>query len=144
MGEKANTVRWWMEFLEPTTAKVVARYKHPSWPAYAAITRNVYGAGAVTYVGFMPSDEGLASLLQQEVVLAGAATGEGARFPVIVRGGQLQNGHGVAYVLNYSAQPARYVARAAARDLLTGRAVAKGAAVELAGWGVALLEEGVN
>jgi beta-galactosidase len=141
VGEKANVVRWWMEFLEPTTAKVVARYKHPSWPAYAAITRNDYGKGEVTYVGFMPSDEALGSLLRQEVALAGADQGEAARFPVIVRGGTLKNGHKVRYVLNYSAKPASYAAPAAAQDLLSGRAVAKGAALDLGAWGVAVLEE---
>ena len=43
-------------FLTPTTAKLVAHYHHPVWGKYAAITRNTYGKGEVTYVGFMPSD----------------------------------------------------------------------------------------
>ena len=38
-----NKARWWMEFLTPTTAHVVARFRHPSWPAYAAVTRNRWG-----------------------------------------------------------------------------------------------------
>ncbi|WP_246027433.1 beta-galactosidase [Novosphingobium umbonatum] len=141
VGEKANTVRWWMEFLEPTTAQVVARYQHPSWPAYAAITRNHYGKGEVTYVGFMPSDEGLASLLQQEVALAGASDGEAARFPLVLRKGVLKNGHNVRYVLNFSANPARYTAPQPAQELLSGAKITSGGAVELSAWGVAILEE---
>ena len=141
VGDKGNTVRWWMEFLEPTTARVVARYHHPSWPAYAAVTRNTYGRGEVTYVGFMPSDAALSALLQQAVAQAGADSGEAARFPLIVRGGGLSNGHRVRYVMNYSANGARYDAPHAARDLLSGHSFAKGAGVELGAWGVAILED---
>ena len=56
VGASENTARWWMELLTPTTATVVARYHHPVWGKYAAITRNIYGKGEVTYLGFMPSD----------------------------------------------------------------------------------------
>ncbi len=141
VGDKANTVRWWMEFLEPTTAKVLARYKHPSWPAYAAVTRNDWGKGDVTYVGFMPGEAMMASLLKDTLADAGVPQAETARFPVIVRSGVLKNGHHVRYVLNYSASPARYDAPAAAQDLLSNHAVAKGAPVELGAWGAAILEE---
>jgi beta-galactosidase len=141
VGPKANTVRWWMEFLEPTTAQVIARYHHSSWPAYAAVTRNNWGKGDVTYVGFMPSDEILSALLQQAVAHAGAQGDETARFPLIVRGGALSNGHRVRYVMNYAAGPARYNAPSASRNLLSGQSLAKGAPVELGGWGVAILED---
>nr|WP_241127840.1 beta-galactosidase [Novosphingobium terrae] len=141
VGDKANTVRWWMEFLEPTTARVLARYHHPSWPAYAAVTRNSWGKGDVTYVGFMPGAEMMAALLKDTLEDAGVAQEESARFPLIVRGGVLKNGHHVRYVLNYSASPARYAAPAAAQELLSGHAVAKGAPVELEPWGAAILEE---
>ena len=141
VGDKGNAVRWWMEFLEPTTARVVARYHHPSWPAYAAVTRNTYGRGEVTYVGFMPSDAALSALLQQAVAQAGADSGEAARFPLIVRGGVLSSGHRVRYVMNYSSGGAHYAAPHAARDMLSGRSFAKGAAVELGAWGVAILED---
>ena len=51
--------------LKPTTAEVVARYQHPSWPADAAMTRNHWGKGEVSYVGFMPSDA-LAEKIMEE------------------------------------------------------------------------------
>ena len=56
VGAADNTARWWMELLTPTTAITVARYHHPVWGKYAAVVRNNYGKGEVTYVGFMPSD----------------------------------------------------------------------------------------
>ncbi|WP_227711260.1 beta-galactosidase [Novosphingobium ovatum] len=141
VGEKANAVRWWMEFVEPTTAQVVARYKHPSWPSYAAITRNGWGRGQVTYVGFMPSDEVLGALLQEEVRQAGAESGETVRYPLIVRKGRLTNGHNVRYVLNYSANSAIYDAPAAGQDLLTQQKVGAGQKLALTAWGVRILEE---
>ncbi len=141
VGEKANTVRWWMEFLEPTTARVLARYHHPSWPAYAAVTRNNWGKGDVTYVGFMPGEDMMTALLKDTLTDAGVAQDETVRFPLIVRSGMLKNGHHVRYVLNYSASPASYHAPAAAQDLLGNHAVAKGAPVALEAWGAAILEE---
>ena len=53
VGAADNIAHWWMELLTPTTATIVARYHHPVWGKYAAIVRNNYGKGEVTYVGFM-------------------------------------------------------------------------------------------
>jgi beta-galactosidase len=141
VGRENNKARWWMEFVTPTTAKVVARYKHPSWPAYAAVTRNSYGSGEVTYVGFMPTDAIIAKLVADEVKRAGIDL-PSERFPLIVRGGTLQDGHQVRYLMNYSAKPAtlRY-SHASGTDLLTGRPVARGQSLELKPWGVAIVED---
>jgi beta-galactosidase len=141
VGDKDNTARWWMEFLTPTTATVVARYKHPSWPAYAAMTRNAYGKGEVAYVGFMPSDAMIEKILADEVRRAGLELPE-ARFPVIVRRGQLANGRAVRYVLNYSAAPQRLTGLTTGTELLSGRPV--GQALDLEPWGAAIIEEARN
>jgi beta-galactosidase len=141
VGEKDNKARWWMEFLTPTTATVVARYKHPSWPAYAAVTRNAYGQGEVTYVGFMPTDATIEKILADQARRAGVEVPE-TRFPVIVRRGVLSNGRAVRYVLNYSAAPQRLTAGSAAgTELLSGRPVENGQPLELPPWGVAIVEE---
>jgi beta-galactosidase len=140
VGDKDNAARWWMEFLTPTTATVVARYKHPSWPAYAAMTRNAYGKGEVAYVGFMPTDAMIEKILAGEARRAGVAIPE-TRFPIIVRGGQLSNGRAVRYVLNYSAAPQRLAGGVGAgTELLSGRKVEAGQALDLAPWGVAIIE----
>lgn len=67
VDQKGEEARWWMELLQPTTATVVARYDHPVWGRYAAITRNQYGKGEVTYVGFMPSNASLEKILEEAV-----------------------------------------------------------------------------
>ncbi len=142
VGEKDNTARWWMEMLTPTTAKVVARYKHPSWPASAAMTRNDWGKGEVSYIGFMPSDALVERIVAAEVERAGVQpTLPGVRFPLIVKGGTLKNGHRVHYVFNYSASPQHLSFARGGTELLKTRKVAAGAPLSLNPWDVAIVEE---
>lgn len=139
-GKDNNKARWWMEFLTPTTAQVIARFKHTSWPGYAAVTRNSYGSGEVSYVGFMPTDAVIEKIMEDQVKRAGLELPK-LRFPLIVRGGTLQNGHQVRYVLNYSAKPQRMdYNHASATELLSGRVLRRGQQLDLKPWGVAILE----
>jgi len=146
VGPADNTVRWWMELLTPTTATVLARYHHPVWGKYAAITRNACGKGEVTYVGFMPSDA-LAEKILEDAVKRADLWGpqQTYHFPIIVRSGLLSNGHAVHYFLNYSAVPAPVTYRFAdGHDLLTGTHVAKDGLMSLPQWGVAVVEENAS
>jgi len=141
---RTEDVRWWMELLEPTTATVVASYEHPVWGKYAAVTRNRYGKGEVTYVGFMAGDKVMAKILGRAVERAGVTQLNGAfKYPLIVRGGVNGQGRGIHYLLNYSAE-SREVQYpfGAGMDLLTGRQLKKGNRVELAAWGVVIGEDG--
>lgn len=141
VGEADNKVRWWMEFVTPTTAQVVARYKHPSWPGYAAMTRNAYGSGEVSYIGFMPTDAMAEKLLAQEVRHAGVTDLPEARFPVIMRSGTLNNGNRVRYILNYSAQKQTVTGgKAGGTELLSGQILRAGQPMELQPWGSAVVE----
>jgi beta-galactosidase len=141
VGKEQNRVRWWMEFVKPTTAQVIARYKHPSWPGYAAVTRNTFGSGEVTYVGFMPTDAVIDKIMDDQVRRAGVAMPK-LRYPLVVRGGTLQNGHQVRYLLNYSAKPQKVSYEfAAGTELLSGKVVGKGQQLSLEPWGVAIVEE---
>jgi beta-galactosidase len=141
VGKEDNKARWWMEFVTPTTAKVVARYKHPSWPSYAAVTRNAHGRGEVSYVGFMPTEAMIEKIVAEQVKRAGIELPK-VRFPLIVRGGTGQEGRPIRYVLNYSAKPQRMVyGYANGTDLLSGQVVKRGQALELKPWGVAIVEE---
>jgi len=143
VGAADNTARWWMEMLTPTTATTLARYEHPVWGKYAAVTRNHYGRGEVTYVGFMPSDALTEKIMEDTVKHAGLwGVQQAAHYPSIVRSGTLSNGHAVHYVLNYSAAPAQVKYEfAGGRDLLTATPVAQHGTVNLPAWGVAVVEE---
>jgi len=66
----------------------------------------------------------------------------GARFPVIVRSGVLQNGHSVHYVLNYSATPQNLSYHfAPGKELLSGAGVAANADLAIEPWGIKIIEE---
>lgn len=137
LSGKELEARWWMEFLNPTTAKVIARFEHHSWPNYAAITRNSYGKGEVTYIGFMPSDALIEGILTDTAKRAGVVWPDAARFPLIVRSGTLTNGSRVRYLLNYSREKQNIPRELTnGTDLLTGRQ----AASTIDPWGVAILE----
>jgi beta-galactosidase len=139
----AADVRWWMELLQPTTATVVARYDHPVWNSYAAITRNRYGKGEVTYIGFMPGDALIGRLLADAADRAQVARVPGGlQFPTIVRSGVNSRGRAIHYLLNYSAEPRTVVNPfAAGTELLSDKPVRQGERVELGPWGVAILAE---
>jgi beta-galactosidase len=132
-----------MELLTPTTAKVIARYDHPAWKEYAAVTENAYGKGVATYIGFMPSDELLGKLLQDAVKKAGAwGVDQEIAFPLITKSGVNAQGKTVRYYFNYSAKPATFTyPHKGSKDLISGQRVANGAQRELGPWGVAIVVE---
>ena len=140
---QAEQVRWWMELLQPSTATVIARYDHPVWGSYAAITRNRYGRGEVTYIGFMPGDSLLEKIVSDAVDRANVGhLSPEVRFPLIVRSGVNGRGKALHYLLNYSAVPQRLAYPFAnGTELLSGRATSKGAPVALPPWGVEIVED---
>jgi beta-galactosidase len=146
VGAADNTARWWMELLTPTTAITVARYHHPVWGKYAAVVRNNYGKGEVTYVGFMPSDALTEKIVEECVKRAGLwGQQQALHFPTIMRSGVLSDGHPVHYLLNYSAAPAQITyALPQGKNLLSGEAVPQNSPVALPAWGVAVIEEGAQ
>ena len=143
VGAQDNQARWWMELLTPTTAKEVARYQSPVWGHYAAITRNTFGRGEVTYLGFMPSDALLEKLVQEAVGRAGLTSpAQTAHFPSIIRSGTLQNGHAVHYLLNYSADPQGIPYDFEdGRDLISGTSISGRKTVQLGPWEFKIIEE---
>jgi beta-galactosidase len=108
------------------------------------MTRNRWGKGQVSYLGFMPTDALAEKILADEVRRAGAEV-SALRWPLVVRGGTLNNGHTVRYVLNYSNQPqnAAFDHRAGT-ELLSGKRLAADTPIALKPWGVAIVEEDVR
>jgi len=139
-----DVVRYWMELLTPTTARVLARYEHPVWGQYAALTENSYGRGLATYVGFMPSDELLERILEDAVRKAGLwGADQELRFPLVTKSGTNARGEVVRYYLNYSPRPTAFrYPHAAGKELLSDRAVPKDSEQQLPPWGVMIVVEG--
>ncbi|MFC0268757.1 beta-galactosidase [Kushneria aurantia] len=139
VGEANNRVRWWMEMLTATDAEVIARYQHPEWPDHAAVTRHQWGEGEVEYVGFMPTREMTNKIVASALERAGIALPE-VQWPIIIRGGSTPDGRQLHYVFNYSDQTRRAPSPAGGTELLSGDSVASQESLELAPWGVAIIE----
>lgn len=133
----------WIELLTPTTAKVLARYEHPAWGQYAAITENQYGKGLATYVGCHTTDAVVDKLVTDAVKKANLwGIDQELQFPLITRVGLNQRRKQVHYYFNYSATPGtvRYP-HGAGKELLAGMAVRQGQELQLGPWGVQIVEE---
>lgn len=140
---EASHVDGWLELVTPDTAETVAKVAHPAWGAYAAVTRNAYGKGSATYVASLPAKPALTALLRQELALAGlAGAAQQLAFPLIARSGANQAGRTVRYVFNYSGDAQSFVwPFGAGEELLAGKPVAAGEAVQLPAWGFMIVEE---
>ena len=135
----------WMELLEPSSSdtEMLARYQHPYWGKYAAITRHRYGKGSATYIGCHLSSQGMeqifASLFVSEAAIRPIAE---AAFPLIIRKAQTRAQQTLLFLLNFSASPqqVRNPLRQA-KSLLENRRVEPEEQLEIAGWDVVILCE---
>jgi beta-galactosidase len=137
-----NKVSVWAEMLESEGAQVLASYDHPFFGRWAAITRNTFGKGTLTYVGTHLSDALMEKLLLNVLRLAELAGPEQA-LPrsVRLRQGTTPSGDHLRFFFNYSAQPVKVAYPfGAAEDWLTKRPVKRGA-LTLEPWGVAIIAE---
>lgn len=135
-----------IEYLRLEGATALATYEHPWFCRFPAITRHRAAptAGAVTYLGGMPSPALLEAVLADSAALAGAPAAPSAwRAPLHLRSGRAASGHRLHFAFNYSAEPrsAALPLAAPARSLLDERPLAPGETVTLAPWGVLVAEE---
>ena len=141
VGDK-NTGSTWAEFIVPDTAQVLASYDHPYW-RFPAITRNAYGSGTLVYEGTVVSDELQRAVVRDALKRAGLL-GVDQNLPaaVKVRHGRGPQGKLLHYYLNFSGQPQSLAyPYAAGLDVLTGASVAKGQALTLKPWDLAIVAE---
>ena len=138
-----NKVMYWAEFLNLDHAKALASYDHPFFGRWPAITRNQFGSGTLTYEGTYLDDR-----LQQKVMLDVLADAHllpsTAPLPTGVHEKSGINGKGrtLHYLLNYTGETQHFAyTDKPGKDLLTGKAIAPQAQVELAPWDLAIVEE---
>jgi beta-galactosidase len=104
VDESKNEVHTWMELLTPTTAETFAKYDHPAWGEYAAITGNECGNGYATYIGCIVSSEVMSGILAQALKRASIWEAEQEiRFPIIIKSGVNDEGKTIKFIFNYSA-----------------------------------------
>jgi beta-galactosidase len=133
----------WAEFLMPETAQVLATYDHPFFGRFAAVTRNRYGKGTLTYSGTVLTDRYQEQLIRQTLELAGV-TGPDQQAPpgVCIRHGRNANGRTLHFYLNFTGQPKSLAyAYGDGTELSSAKPVHHGAPLTLAAWDVAIVGE---
>jgi beta-galactosidase len=133
----------WAEFLEIEGAEVLASYDHAFFGRFAALTRNRYGNGTLTYEGTVITDE-MQQAVIQEVLERAKLIGSDQRAPlgVRIRHGTDVKGATLHFYLNFSAEPRRPAyAYGKGMELLSGTLLETGNLLRLEPWDVAVVRE---
>lgn len=143
IADTDNCVHYWMELLQPSTAEVLASYKHPHWGDYAAITHNHYGSGTATYLGCYFEQTLLKEILRF-VCSESSVEIPAVQFPVIIKKGINDFGKEITYYFNYSddAQTVMHHSSTAeeARLLMQDKIVKNKEKLTINGWDFLVLE----
>jgi len=138
------SVRTWLEFIQPTTAKALAYVDDSFFGKWPCITENSYGKGHLIYLATEPSDELLDALISR------AASRQGIKsqfcFPISVRSAENQYGDNVHFFFNYSGtvQTIQYTFNNGT-SLLDSSPIKKGQTISIEPWGVFVgIEEGAG
>ncbi|HVX66818.1 MAG TPA: beta-galactosidase [Bryobacteraceae bacterium] len=145
LGEDSSASVW-AEFLTPEAAQVLATYDHPFFGRFAAVTRNKYGKGTLTYAGTVLTDQYQQRLIREALEAAGV-TGPDQQAPagVCVRHGRNGKGRTLHFYLNFTGQPQSLAyAYGDGTELLAARRLGRGERLALAPWDVAVVEESGN
>ncbi|WP_442591760.1 beta-galactosidase [Pedobacter sp. AW31-3R] len=143
VGSNQNYIEKWMELITPTTAKVLARYDHPEWGTYAAVTQNNYGKGVATYIGCGINTATSEKILENVIKTAGLwGTDQELKFPLIVKSGLNDQGKKIHYYFNYSnAEKTLEYPYKKGKALLSNATVTAKSQLSLPAWGFTIIEE---
>ena len=132
-------VSTFMELVIPQGADVLARYNHPAYKDYAAITTNSYGKGIASYIGCYMDSQGLSKLMLQLLEGAGVEIIP-EKFPLIIKRGINSNGKEVIFYMNYSDSDIKVIAKNNGTCLLSGNTITKGEELTIAPWNLIIQE----
>ncbi|GAA1964231.1 beta-galactosidase [Agromyces allii] len=127
--------RLWIDGLIADDADVLARYVHPRFGDFPAVTSHAVGDGRVTVVGCVPSPALASGVIRWAVPeatsheLAGETAG-----PVSVTSGTLPDGRRAWFAFNWGWEPQNLVLAASVADTVTGAQLQAGTDVSLAAW----------
>lgn len=132
-----------IELLTPETAKVLARYDHPYWGEYAAITQNQYSSGTATYIGCLPGADLMEAILKPILNNAGLwDKDQELHFPLITKSGMNQEGKKLHYYFNYSMESHSFeYPYGSGTELLSELTIPANAHILLEPWGIRIIEE---
>jgi beta-galactosidase len=129
------TARLWADGLIADGAQVLARYDHPRFGDFAAITTNPHGAGRITVVGTVPAPSLAAALVRWAApdLIADALIADRA-LPVTVSSGILPDGRRAWFVFNWSGSDQSPTLSAAVTDLASGDHLSQDTQISLPAW----------
>ncbi len=141
ISQDDNHIDGWMELLNSEGAELLARYDHPVWGKYGAVSLNHFGKGWAAYIGCMCTPQLMEGIIKTILVKTGIRT----RFdpwPVIRRNGINAFGRPLHYYLNYSSKSASVPYEGGAgKEILASRNLSPDEIIELEPWGVRIVEE---
>jgi beta-galactosidase len=129
------TARLWIDGLIADDAEVLARYDHPRFGDFPAVTSRADAAGRVTVVGCVPGPD-----LARGIIRWAATAGHGHELagdtaaPVTVTSGSLPGGRRAWFVFNWGWEPQAITLAATVADTVTGAVLQAGSNVSLAAW----------
>lgn len=135
--------RLWADGLISDGADVLARYEHPRFGDFPAVTTNAHGDGRITVVGTVPSPA-LAADLVRWAVPAPIADGlaPGRELPVTVSSGSLPDGRRAWFVFNWGWDDSPLTLDRDVTDAVTADAHAAGTELPLGAWSTLTLLDG--
>jgi len=127
--------RLWIDGLLVDDADVLARYDHPRFADFAAVTSRAVDRGRVTVVGCVPGPA-LASGIIRWAVPSECARGlaDEMALPVTAASGSLPDGRRAWFVFNWGWQPRSLTLTGTVTDTVTGALLATGTEVSLTAW----------
>lgn len=129
------TARLWIDGLINDDGAVLARYDHPRFGDFPAVTSRAVNGGRVTVVGCVPDPDLAGSIIRWAAPtgLGNGLAGESA-LPVTVASGVLPDGRRAWFVFNWGWEPQTITLAATVADTVTGAVLATGTDVSLAAW----------
>ena len=125
----------WIDGLIVDDAVVLARYAHPRFGDFPAVTSKTMAGGRVTVVGCVPNPAFASGIIRWAAATGHAQelVGETAA-PVTVASGRLPDGRRVWFIFNWGWNPQAITLAATVADTVTGAVLQTGTAVSLAAW----------
>ena len=117
-----------------------ARYSHPYWNRYAAVTHSKYGDGSATYIGCLCSKAAFSKIIRRVARIAGIELPR-YQFPIIRRYGINDLAEQIEYVFNYSMENNTIICEHDCTNLIGGGHYEMGEGITLRPWDVAVLKD---
>ncbi|GAA4169535.1 beta-galactosidase [Gryllotalpicola koreensis] len=128
----------YLQGLETEGAEVLARYEHPHFGRWAAVTTRPAGAGRVTVVGCVPDQE-LARSLARWLVPTPCSGWSSLPASVTVSSSRRPDGAVIHVVHNWGWEPTQATAPSPLRDAVSDARISQGKPVSLGAWDVRVL-----